>query len=107
MATPAAPTVQQAIDALFITLYNRVTDTYGLTGWANFFGLTSAQAAAKTATLAQFQSLAAEFITVESTGTNNYYTQHYGGATPQQFITDLYLNLGGASNQGGIAPGVS
>jgi hypothetical protein len=107
MTTPAAPTVQQAIDALYITLYNRTADSYGLTGWASYLGYTPAQAASTTATLAQFQSLAAEMIAVESTTTANYYTQQYGGASPQQFITDLYLNLGGASNQAGIQAGVS
>jgi len=107
MATPAAPTVQQAIDALYITLYNRVADSFGLTGWANSLGLTVAQAATTLATKAQLESLATQFIAVESTTSTSYYVTTYGGATNAQFVQDLYLNLGGPTNQGGIAPGLA
>jgi S-layer protein len=111
MATPA-PTVQQAIDGLYITLYNRVADAPGLSGWASYLNLTAANAATATATPAQFESLAAQFIAVESTTSilqtsNSYYTVQYGGTTNQQFVQDLYLNLGGPTNQAGIQSGVT
>jgi S-layer protein len=111
MAMPA-PTVQQAIDGLYITLYNRVADAFGLSGWAGYLNLTAANAATATATLAEFESLATQFIAVESITSilqtsNSYYTVQYGGTTNQQFVQDLYLNLGGPANQAGIQSGVT
>lgn len=107
MASPA-PTVLNAIDALFITLYNRVADYNDYTGFASSLGLTVTQAASTTATVAQFETLAAAM-----TGPNNsaavlaYYNTNYGSLNPVQFITALYNNLGGPTNQAGIAPGVT
>jgi len=107
MATPA-PTVLNAIDALFITLYNRVADYSDYVGFAGSLGLTYQQAAGTPATVAQFQTLAAQM-----TGPNNsaavtaYYNTNYGSLTPSAFITALYTNLGGPTNQAGIAPGVT
>ncbi len=107
MATPA-PTVLNAIDALFITLYNRVADYSDYVGFSASLGYTYQQAAGTPATVAQFETLAAQM-----TGPSNsaavlaYYNTNYGSLTPSAFVTALYTNLGGPTNQAGIAPGVT
>ncbi|GLI92675.1 DUF4214 domain-containing protein [Methylocystis echinoides] len=92
MAAPL-PTVQQAIDGLYIVLYGRTADSLGYTAWSSYLGLTQTQIAAQQATAAQYQSLANAFITGEPT----YYNATYPSTmTNTQFVNALYVNLGGA-----------
>ena len=107
MATPA-PTVLQAIDALFITLYNRVADFSDYQGFSGLLGLTYQQAAGTPATVTQFQTLASAMTgSSASPAVLAYYNANYGNLNPTQFITALYSNLGGPTNQAGIGPGVT
>ncbi|GLI93911.1 DUF4214 domain-containing protein [Methylocystis echinoides] len=92
MAAPL-PTVQQAIDGLYIVLYGRTADSLGYTAWSSYLGLTQTQIAAQQATAAQYQSLANAFIAGES----SYYNATYPSTmTNTQFVNALYTNLGGA-----------
>jgi hypothetical protein len=92
MAAPL-PTVQQAIDGLYIVLYGRTADSLGYAAWAGFLGLSQRQIAAQQATAAQYQSLANAFIT----GEPSYYNATYPATmTNTQFVNALYMNLGGA-----------
>jgi hypothetical protein len=99
MAT-ATTTVQQAIDGLYITLYNRAADSTSYPGWGGFLGLTPTQVAGQITTSAQYKALANAFINppAGSAGAANvaaYYNQTYGSLNNIQFIQALYQNLGG------------
>jgi hypothetical protein len=85
MAAPL-PTVQQAIDGLYIVLYGRTADSLGYTAWSSYLGLTQTQIAAQQATAAQYQSLANAFISGEPT----YYNATYPSTmTNTQFVNAL------------------
>ncbi|MGA8171210.1 MAG: hypothetical protein WB816_10355 [Methylocystis sp.] len=106
MANPA-PTILNAIDSLFITLYDRVADYSDYQGFSSLFGLSVTQAASTTATVAQFQTIAAAMTSPSLPPADlAYYNTNYGSLNNVQFIEQLFSNLGGPTNQSGISGGV-
>jgi Ca2+-binding RTX toxin-like protein len=95
-----ALTVQQYINALYITLYDRAADSNGYNFWVATLGLTPAQGSTTNITSAQQLQLATQFVNTQST----YFNTQYGALSNSQYIEALYQNLGGtAGDSGGVS----
>jgi hypothetical protein len=107
--TTVPPTsVQQEILGLYSALYNRAADFNGVSYWANVVGqqpdgvgVTPANAASTTITVNDATVLGQQFVNTQST----YFNTTYGSLSDSDFITALYVNIGGNSTN--IAAGVT
>ena len=91
----APATLQQAIDGMYVVMYNRAADSKGYTYWANY----AAGTLGSTASTAQFTALANGFYAATPT----FFNATYGALTDIQFVQQLYINMGGnAGDQAGV-----
>lgn len=93
-------TIQQYINGLYISLYDRAADSVGHKFWVASLGVTEAAAQTTNITSAQQLQLASQFVSTQST----YFTATYGPLNNSQFVEALYQNLGGRA---GDADGVT
>ncbi|CAN1489251.1 RTX calcium-binding nonapeptide repeat [Rhabdaerophilaceae bacterium] len=86
-----ALTIQQYINGLYISLYDRAADSVGHRFWVTSLGVTEAAAQTTDITSAQQLQLARQFVSTQS----DYFTTTYGSLSSNQFVEALYQNLGG------------
>jgi hypothetical protein len=94
-AMPMAATVENVIDGLYITMFNRIADRSGFEYWAQYVLETPASARVKIASVATAAKLADGFAQ------NEAFDRIYGAVSEVSFIQTLYVNSGGSGPDAG------